>query len=232
MAIATGTALLAGGLLAGAGSAYAGSQASKASEREGAEGALASRQAIQRSSQQYAQTRADLAPYRQVGTEALDMYRNMVLGGDMSQFQTSPSYQFRLGEGIKSRENIAAARGGLLSGSQLKGIEQYSQGMASDEYQNYLNQVYNLSQQGLGAATQTGQLGSQSIQEQNKRGFQGAEAYGQGIMGSAQGRSEMYGGALGAMSQGLGAYAGYTGQRELYSQYGQGIKLSPQPILL
>jgi len=204
------TALIAGAAVAGAGaSAYSGNRAASAAKKAGSEQAAAAQQAANRSAAQGEQMRSDLAPYREVGTEALDMYRNMVLGGDMSAFQASPGYQFRLGEGIKSRENIAAAQGGLLSGAQLKGIEQYSQGLASDEYANYANQLSNLGIQGQNAATQTGQLGFQSTQAQNLAAQLGAQYQAQGILGAQQGRNQAVQGVTGAFGQGLGMYAGY-----------------------
>jgi hypothetical protein len=45
-----------------------------------------------------------------------------------------PSYQFRLDEGLKARENSAAARGMQLSGANLKGLDRYSQDYASQEF--------------------------------------------------------------------------------------------------
>jgi hypothetical protein len=50
-----------------------------------------------------------------------------------------PGYAFRMSEGLKGLERSAAARGGLLSGSALKGITRYGQDLASDEYQNAFN---------------------------------------------------------------------------------------------
>lgn len=57
----------------------------------------------------------------------------------MEQFQADPGYSFRMDEGMKALERSAAARGGLLSGGMLKGIERFSQGLASDEYTNAFN---------------------------------------------------------------------------------------------
>lgn len=50
-----------------------------------------------------------------------------------------PGYAFRMSEGIKALDRSAAAKGGLLSGAQMKGIERYGQGLASDEYMNAFN---------------------------------------------------------------------------------------------
>lgn len=45
-----------------------------------------------------------------------------------------PGYQFRLEQGRKALEGSAAARGGLLSGNTLQGINDYAQGAASQEF--------------------------------------------------------------------------------------------------
>ena len=50
-----------------------------------------------------------------------------------------PGYKFRMEEGQKALERSAAAKGGLFSGGLLKDIANYSQGLASQEF----NQGYN-----------------------------------------------------------------------------------------
>lgn len=57
----------------------------------------------------------------------------------MQQFQADPGYGFRMSEGMKALERGAAARGGLLSGATLKGIQRYGQDLASQEYENAFN---------------------------------------------------------------------------------------------
>jgi len=91
-------------------------------------------------------------PWAEAGVSANDIFKKAVLEGDYSAFETSPGYQFRQDEAQKGVERSAAARGGVLSGNALKGITQYSQDIASGEYNNWLNQVYQLSNQGLGAS--------------------------------------------------------------------------------
>jgi hypothetical protein len=95
-----------------------------------------------------------VSPYQKVGTEALDLYRDIVLGGDMSKFFESPGYQFRLGEGLKALEGRGSAMGITQSGAQQKAIQDYAQGLASQEYGNVLGRIGGLAGQGL----QAGQL--------------------------------------------------------------------------
>lgn len=49
-------------------------------------------------------------------------------------FFNDAGYKFRLKQGTDAVQNSAAARGGLNSGATLKGIADYSQGLASQEY--------------------------------------------------------------------------------------------------
>lgn len=55
----------------------------------------------------------------------------------------SPGFQFRLGEGLKALERSAAAKGTLLTGGTMKGLTDYSQNKASEEYGNVYNRAYN-----------------------------------------------------------------------------------------
>lgn len=50
-----------------------------------------------------------------------------------------PGYAFRLNEGVKALDRSAAARGGLLGGNQLRGVTQFGQDYATNEYQNAFN---------------------------------------------------------------------------------------------
>jgi hypothetical protein len=105
--------------------------------------------------------------------------------GDPSAMQAaleqSPGFQFRLGEGLKALEKSAAARGTLLTGGTLKGLQRYGQDYASNEYQNRYNQLLGLGQLGLGY----GQLGSGAAQQQGLIGSQYANQAGNLLGGQA-----------------------------------------------
>lgn len=55
---------------------------------------------------------------------------------------TNPAYQWRYQQGINALDKSAAAKGMLLSGGQLKGLEKFGQGVASQEYENAFNRSY------------------------------------------------------------------------------------------
>ena len=84
-------------------------------------------------------------PFYQAGVNELPNYlKGIQPGGDLvrgftgedfQQYQ-DPGYGFRLNEGLKALQGSAAARGGLLSGNTLRGISDYSQQAASQEYGN------------------------------------------------------------------------------------------------
>ena len=94
-----------------------------------------------------------------------------------------PGYQFRLKQGQQALENSASARGTLRGGAQLKALTDYSQGAASQEYQNAYNRsrdVYNAavdaSQAQYGAEKDAFNADAQERQAAFNANFRGAEA--------------------------------------------------------
>ena len=127
-------------------SLYGASQIGKAASTAADIGAGATDRATALQQSQYDQTRADLAPYRAAGTNALaQLTAGTAPGGQftksfgMSDFEQDPGYGFRMSEGLKALDRSAAARGGLLSGATLKGAQRYGQDLGSQEYQNAFN---------------------------------------------------------------------------------------------
>ena len=111
----------------------------KAANRAADISTAASREAIDLQRQMYYEGVARQQPWFQAGQIALNKlvpeatnYQNF----GMEQFKQDPGYAFRMSEGMKALENSAAARGGLLSGATMKGIQRYGQDMASQEYMN------------------------------------------------------------------------------------------------
>ena len=121
-------------------------------------------------------------PYRQAGLTAQNaLLQKMGLGGNtgaadygqyakdfsMADYQADPGYAFRLKAGTDALGHQAAARGGLISGQTLKGMQDYAQNSASQEYSNaynryqtnrsnQLNSLGNLMSSGQAAANQQG----------------------------------------------------------------------------
>jgi hypothetical protein len=200
----------------------------------GARGAKKAAQAQERASQQAQDTQREIferqtelaEPFRQAGiTSQNELMRLLGIGGDASaadygmltrQFrpedlQIDPGYAFRLSESQKALERSAAARGGLLSGSILRGTLDRSQTLASQEYQNAFNRAQ--AQLGtrlgtLGSLYGAGQAAAQQVGEQ--AGQYGANV-GNLMMQSGQARASGYLGQANALSNALGQAAGAYG---------------------
>lgn len=110
-------------------------------------------------------------PYIQGGQAAMNPLQALITGqgqnGEqlssaqrLGYFQQSPGYQFRLEEGQNRLNALAAARGRLFSGEQMKESERFGQGLASEEYGNYINQLSGLANTGLSAANSSANLGA------------------------------------------------------------------------
>ncbi|HEX7971892.1 MAG TPA: hypothetical protein VF501_06700 [Thiobacillus sp.] len=82
-------------------------------------------------------------------------------------FQTDPGYEFRLSEGSKALDRSAASRGMLLSGAQAKGLTDYNQNFASNEYGNWWNRTNQRYQNALSQLFQGAGLGSNSVNALN-----------------------------------------------------------------
>lgn len=124
----------------------------------------ASQQALAEARARYAEAQKNLSPFIQSGQGANDLIARLFgLNGqpaDMSAFQESPGYQFRLSEGQKAIENSAAARGGLFSGAAGKALNNFSQQSASQEFDNYINRLFGQQQMGANVAGNLGSLGA------------------------------------------------------------------------
>lgn len=170
-----------------------------------------------RADRMYYQDRLDRSPWLKAGQAAIGrMAEGIKPGGEfkafeMSDYEADPGYEFRLAEGIKAQDRSAASRGQLLSGSQLKGLERYSQGMASQEYQNAFNR-FNVSQGNvfnrLSAMSGSGQAAQQqgSVASQNMSAQMGA--LGQRTADAASNAALMQGQARASAYQGYGQAAG------------------------
>lgn len=106
-------------------------------------------------------------------------------GGIGTGLETSPGYQFRLGEGVKALERSAAARGTLLTGGALKGLERYAQDYASNEYGTRVNQLMGLSNMGLNAAGGAANAGSSYANQASELNAQIGNAQAAGTVGAA-----------------------------------------------
>lgn len=118
---------------------------------------------------------------------------------DPSAFTASPGYQFSLDQGEKSINNSLVAQGRGLSGAAVKAGTTYAQGLASQNYNDYVNQL--MQQAGLGSAgvSTTAQAGQAAAANDSQafalEGNARASAYGttaSGVNNSVQGGMSNY----------------------------------------
>lgn len=192
-------AMVGAAVVGAAGSAYSGKQASKAAKTQAASADAAS----QIQWDMYDQTRQDLDPYKQAGSNSLgQLMDQMGANGYFNQTYTGqdiyddPSYQFRLQQGQDAIQSGAAAKGGLLSGATLKALQDYGQDYASQEYENAYNRfnadqtnrynrLSNIVGMGQNAAAQVGNAGLQTGQAVANNTMAGANAQAAGQVASA-----------------------------------------------
>lgn len=109
-----------------------------------------------------------LNPYNKAGQTALSPLTGLLTGNQydpttgkttaidqnqrMNLFQQNPGYQFSLDQALKGIQASQAARGNLLSGGGQKEIAEYSSGLASQGYNDYINQLFQLAGGGESAA--------------------------------------------------------------------------------
>ena len=103
--------------------------------------------------------------------------------GDRVNVEQDPGYKFRRDQGILAQQRNASARGTLQGGGFAKDLEEYSQGLASQEYGNAYNRL-------LGE----NQLGFDRYMAENERGYgREVEGYGREMAGNELGFGREYG---------------------------------------
>lgn len=207
-------ALLGAGALSLAGSVFGANAAQGAADTQ----AGAARYAADVSRSMFDTTQQNLAPWLKQGKIALKdlgQLTGTAPGGDpltapltkpfsLSDFQASPAYQFNLEQGMEAINKAAASRGAFYQPATLRDISRFSQGLASNEFQNAFgnyrasmgdiwNRLYGLSGSGQNAAAQLGGFGAQT-----------AGQIGSDITGAANAEAAGRVGAANAFTGGLG----------------------------
>jgi hypothetical protein len=142
-------------------------------------------------------------------------------GAGMNMLNMDPGYNFRLGEGMKSLERNAAARGGLISGGALKAAQRYGQDYASNEFGNAYGRVAGLAGLGPSSAGVMNNLGANySANAGNLMGTMGANT-GNALLAATNARTSAYTGAGNQFGKYLGG-GGFGGAQAGFSQTSMG----------
>lgn len=216
-----------------AGSSLLGANSAKEAAQIQADSA---RQANELAYKMYQEQKGLQEPYRAAGVTAQNRLMDVLgLSGNTgaadygianknftpSDLTTDPSYQFRLGEGLKALDRQAAMRGGLISGGAIKAAQEYGQQSASQEYQNAFNR-YQTNRSNL-----LQPLGSLVNSGQNAAANTGAAAGNYSTTASnnltSAGAAQAAGGvdASNALTGGLNTYLKYTQGNDLANAFRQ-----------
>ena len=233
------TAIIAAGIGA-AGKVAGGLVASSGAKKAAATQEDAARRAEAAQERRYQEQIEFQRPFREAGLTAQQQIMQLLgLGGDKTaadygslakafgaeQFQQDPGYAFRQSEGMKALERSAAARGGLLSGSTMKGIQRFGQDLASQEYQNAfnryqieraarLNPLQSLMSSGQSAANVLTGAAGQAGQNQANNIYNAAQARASGYIGSAN----ALGSALSSIGQAATDFPLYSAMTDYYKR--------------
>jgi len=165
------------------------------------------------------------APFREVGVRALPELEaaSRYTPFGINQFKADPGYAFRMSEGMKGLERSAAARGGLLSGGTLKGIQRFGQDLASQEYTNAFNRYQTERNARLNPLQSLAGFGQTSTNQLGAAGQNYATGAGEALGAGAQARASGYMGMANAISGGVGQYMNYNQQQQQNSLLQQAL---------
>ena len=139
---------------------------------------------------QFAQEQNNLAPFRTAGGSAVGVASDLsgangpdAANAAMANFQTDPGYQFQLQQGLRAVDAGAASQGMLRSGATLKAEDTFGQGLAEQDFTNYYNRLFGLSQLGEQAAAGGASTSIAAGNSANQAGLTQAGIYGNAAQG-------------------------------------------------
>ena len=113
--------------------------------------------AIDEERRQYDLTREDYRPMRELGYGAVDRM-GRASTGDMSDFNVSPGYNWRMEEGTRNLGNKYSGKSG--GGNAMRALAEWSQNFASNEFGNWWNRQAGMAGLGQSATTGTAAAGA------------------------------------------------------------------------
>ena len=207
MAIGTTAAILGAAAIGGAASLAGGMMQSNAAQQAASTQAAAADKALALQQQQYEQSRQDSLPWMNAGKTALDAYMGELglseaakNGTFQSGFQKTPGYDFQMQQGQEGVQNSLAALGMKNSGAGLKAITRYSQGLADQTYNNYLDRLSAASTGGQASVSNQNVLGQNAVAQMGQTLQDKGAATASGYVGSAN----AWGNALTNLSKNAG----------------------------
>ena len=161
-------------------------------------------------------------PFRQAGVNALPelIAASRYTPFSMEQFQQDPGYAFRMREGLKALDRTAAARGGLLGGNQLRGITQFGQDLASQEYTNAFNRYQSERAARLNPLQSLAGMGQSNAATMAQQAGQFGQSMAENALMRGNMRASGYAGIANAATSGISGYLNREQNREMMELYG------------
>lgn len=225
-------AVIGSAVIGSAASGKAASTQARATEAASAAQAAATDKSIEAQERMFNRQVALQEPWRLAGVAALNKLVPMSMEYQpftAEQMRMDPGYAFRMKEGLRALDRSAAARGGLLSGNQLRGVTEFGQELASQEYGNAFNRyqaeraarmqplqsLAGVGQSSANALTSAaGTLGSNIGSTYSQLG----QNIGANLIGAGNARASGYMGVANALTGGMGQYLNYQQNQALMNR--------------
>jgi hypothetical protein len=161
----------------------------------------------------YDEAKGLLNPYSAAGLGGLESYLALLgqSGADAQRqaiegLEQMPGYQAQLGAGQRAIMQNASATGGLRGGNAQQGLAEFGSGLFGQYYQNQLNQLGQLQQQGVNTNTNLANIRAGNAANISNQYNMMGQAQGQGILAQGAARQQgmsnigsLVGGGLGAV---------------------------------
>lgn len=169
----------------------------------------------------YNTNRADLAPWREAGGNALRMLADSLgMNGPegsargTSAFRTSPGYDFAVSEGTRAVNSNFAAKRMTFSGAREKALTRFGQGTADQEFGSWIGNLKAIAGIGQTATNTTAQGATAYAQNTGNLMQDAAAARASGYVGSANAATAGTLGSANAISGGVNNLAKLAGSTD------------------
>jgi len=199
-----------GGIAVGVGSLGSALIGANASSKAASGQINAANNATELQRQEWNQNQINQKPWLDQGTTAINKLGQMTSDGFNYNAYSDPSFNFTMQQGQDAMNRATANKGGVLSGSSLGALNNYSQnvaqqgyGQAFNRYQSQMGNLMSIAGLGQNAGAQLGSQGNQAVGNMGNMMTSGANAQAAGTVGTAN----QYMGALNNMGNTFNQYS-------------------------
>lgn len=160
-------------------------------------------------------------PFRLAGVNALPelIEASRYTPFSMEQFQQDPGYQFRLKEGLRALEQRAAAEGTRVSGNQLRGLVQYGQNLASQDWINSFNRYQAERAARLNPLQSLAGMGQSNAATMAQQAGQFGQSMAENALMRGNMKASQYAGLANAATSGISGYLNAQQNKRIMDRY-------------